>query len=128
MTNLKDLPPPTLKQIEEMEKSWEEVRKRSEQGYKWFEKFFDELQKFPAGSLVSFNIETGEYYTVPRGWEETEELQKKRPRPSGPWYWTCRLTEGRDGKKYAGGIYSVGAVQTHVPSPDNLRRPISGSR
>ena len=76
MINLKDLPPPTPEQVREMQVQWDEVEKRAKKGQQWFEKFFDELQGYPAGTLVSINVETGEYYTVPRSWEETEELQK----------------------------------------------------
>ncbi len=107
MVDLKDLPPLTqedLAAIEEQIKDGEGIVRR---GRAWFERLSDTLQKYPDQTLVSINVETGEFFTTESAYNDLETLSAKRPRGDKSRYWTCRLMEGRDGKKYAGGVYSA---------------------
>lgn len=107
MVDLKDLPPLTqeaLAAIEQQVKEGEEVTRR---GRLWFERLSDTLQQYPDQTLVSINVETGAFYTTESAHNDLETLSAKRPNGGKSRYWTCRLMEGRDGKKYAGGVYSV---------------------
>lgn len=121
MVRLNDFPPLTAEQEAEIEERRQQGRKDFRRGAEWANKLLDEMQKYPDRTLFSINIETGEYYTTPPSRDDMSVLARSRPVGDRSVYWTCRITEGTDGKKYPGGVYSVGAVQAHAHSPD-LRR------
>lgn len=72
-----------------------------ELGARWLEKLLPELQRYPAGTIVSVNIGTGEYITG----ADLDEVERRSnehygvpPAQQGR-HWMVRLEEGGDGLK-----------------------------
>lgn len=125
MVRVNDFPPLTAEQLADIEYDIQEGKEITRRGEELFNQFFDELQQYPTGTLVSINTKTSQYYITPFGRNDVSMLVNHRPPGENrKGYWTCRLQEGRDGKKYAGGVYSVGQVQTHAHAPHVRGNPI----
>lgn len=88
-----------------------QVHAVARKGQEWFKKHLDQMQKLPQGTLVLLNVENGEYLTTPPAWDDVEKMQAQWPANDHVGYWMFRITEGADGKKEIGGVYSVGSVQ-----------------
>jgi hypothetical protein len=108
------LPPLTEAQQNAIRQRAEESKERARKGQEWFKHLSGELQRFPVLTLVGINVETGEYFTAPEGLNDLEDLERQFANGSPGGYWVLRLKEGSDGKKYPGGVYSLGSASLRV--------------
>ncbi len=75
-------------------------------GRRWCRKLIPKFQRYPAGTIVAVNIETGQYTAAP----EVEAVVKKLNRRFGKnraAHWVVRLAEDEHGKKYDSWVYSL---------------------